>query len=186
MVNAHVTLRPRAVRRLALLAVAGSFLVTPSHAAAFPLPDRYAVPPIAETPECPPRSARGADFPLPTRAGVRRLVEEFVDSYNSGDLLRLEGLFAQKEDFRWYFVAGERTDDAKERETLLPYFARRHAMGDRLRLMKLDVARRVGWHGGYDFSVKLRRTSDEARARGVWHGKAAADCAIFTWSLGRD
>jgi hypothetical protein len=135
---------------------------------------------------CPARSERGAAFPPPTRAAVRDLIEEFVADYNAGDLAGLNGHFADEADFRWYFVDGERERDATERHTLLPYFAERHALDDRLRIVDLAIGRKVGWHGGFDFSARLNRRSAEDRARGMWHGKGAADCAMFVWSVGWD
>lgn len=135
---------------------------------------------------CPAREDRPEDYPAATRRSVADLVHRFVKAYNEGDLLVLEETFAQEQDFRWYFVQGERErEDAEARHTLLPYFAQRHVLNDRLRLSELAISRKRGWHGGYDFFVELRRQSDEPRARGVWHGKGAADCAIFTWSVGQ-
>ncbi|HEV2757656.1 MAG TPA: hypothetical protein VG318_17995 [Actinomycetota bacterium] len=121
-----------------------------------------------------------------TPASVTALVKDFVRAYNEGDLPRLEEIFAGEPDFRWYFVQGERVEDSAHRHTLLPYFAHRHVLDDRLRLTALSVSREPGWHGGFDFSVRLRRESDDVGARGTWHGKGAAGCAIFVWSIGKE
>ena len=164
-------------------AAAALVLLVPSPAEAFPLPEPSSH--FTQQSDCPARAERGDDFPAPTRRSVRALVREFVAAYNAGDLARLDATIAPEEDFEWYFVDGERFLDAHERSTLLPYFAQRHALGDRLRLIEVGVGREIGWHGGYDLSVRLRRSSADDGARGTWHGKAAADCAIFVWSLGR-
>jgi hypothetical protein len=163
----------RYVRLLALAALAA--VATPSHSVAFPLPE--------------PQTHAAQPEPVcvtPTRAGVRSLVREFVDAYNAGDVERLDALVAKEDDFQWYFVQGERQRDAHERTTLPAYFAQRHVMDDRLRLVELGVRRDAGWHGGYDFAMRLRRWSQDDAARGMWHGKGAADCAIFVWSLGKE
>lgn len=136
---------------------------------------------------CAAREDRPDDYPAVTRAGVVALVKDFIRAYNDGDFVRLEEVFSQEEDFLWYFVQGERErTDAERRQTLPPYFVQRHLLGDRLQVLKLSVRRERGWHGGYDFFIRLRRESDEARARGTWHGKGAADCAIFVWSIGKE
>jgi hypothetical protein len=157
--------------------------------AAYFLPVR-ATGPVAlsqPAPPCPPKDARPHEFPAVTRDDVIALVRDFVRAYNDGDLVRLEEVFSQEEDFQWYFVQGERVrEDAEQRRTLLPYFAQRHLLDDRLEVLKLSVRRERGWHGGYDFSIRLRRESVEARAQGLWHGKGAADCAIYAWSIGQE
>lgn len=177
MVKVRVNPRSLGPAVAALMLAASVF---PARAAA---PEAPAQPGIS----CPAREDRPDDYPAVTRAGVATLVKDFIRAYNDGDFVRLEEVFSQEEDFRWYFVQGERERaDAERRETLSAYFVQRHLLGDRLEVVKLSVRRERGWHGGYDFFIRLRRESDEARARGTWHGKGAADCAIFVWSIGKE
>ncbi|HEX2296421.1 MAG TPA: hypothetical protein VHN37_14080 [Actinomycetota bacterium] len=177
MVKARVTARFVGPATAALM-VAASIL--PARAAA---PVALAQPTLP----CPPKDERPDDYPAVTRAGVIALVKDFVRAYNDGDFVRLEEVFSQEEDFQWYFVQDERVrEDAKQRRTLPPYFVQRHLLGDRLEVLKLSVRRERSWHGGYDFFIRLRRDSDEARARGIWHGKGTADCAISVWSVGKE
>lgn len=183
MATGAVSRGRRAAGRAVVPALVVAVLVTPAHAAAFPLRDPGD---LGIATSCPPQAQRGDDFPAPTRRGVRTLIEDFVAAYNAGDLTALDGLFADEEDFNWYFVSGEREREAWSRNTLLSYFAQRHLLEDRLRVVELNLRPEIGWHGGYDFSVRLKRYSSEERARGWWHGKGAADCAITTWSVGSE
>lgn len=188
MVKDLVTRGGRGRRAAAALMVGAGLLSAPPAGGTVSLVERPAASlPAEQVLSCPAKDDRPEDHPAPTRASVRELVKDFVRAYNEGDFVRLEEVFAREQDFMWYFVQGERVKEkAKERHTLLPYFAERHLLNDRFRLLTLSVRREKGWHGGYDFFVRLRRDSDEQRARGAWHGKGAADCAIFVWSIGKE
>ena len=122
----------------------------------------------------------------PTSDDVARLVEDFVRAYNDGDAAAAEASFSADPDFEWYSVSRGRQQEftTYERSGLAPYFARRHEVNDRLNLLEVDVREERGWHGGYDFTFRLVRFSDQARAAGRYHGKGAADCTIFVWSMG--
>lgn len=93
---------------------------------------------------------------------VRSRLTAFVRAYNSGDLAELDRLFS-RERFVWYFATGpdRRLRGTKQnRETLVPYFRRRHASGERLAL------------GDYRFNGY-----DRSRERGhfQWGGRRRAD-----------
>lgn len=122
-----------------------------------------------------------------TAEGVSRLVKDFMRAYNVGDVAGLETVFSHEPEFEWYTVSRGRRQEvaAFNRVDLPPYFARRHLAGDHLKLLKLDVRDERGWHGGFDFSFRLVRSSDQRGAEGYYHGKGAAGCTIFVWSMGR-
>ncbi|HEX2295966.1 MAG TPA: hypothetical protein VHN37_11730 [Actinomycetota bacterium] len=144
--------------------------------------------PVRAKPLC-PAGRPGAPVASTTRAeDAARVVRDFVAAYNGGDADRLDELFSREPDFEWYTVSrGARQEvTAFDRERLHPYFARRHRAGDRLRLLDLDVREERGWHGGFDFSFRLVRSSGQRSAEGRYHGKGAADCTIFVWSMGRE
>lgn len=138
-------------------------------------------------PVCAPSRSVASVAGTTTSDDAARVVRDFVEAYNDGDLDRLDRLFSPEPDFEWYTVSrGAREEiTAYDREALSPYFARRHRAGDQLKLLHLDVKEERGWHGGFDFSFRLARSSDERRADGRYHGKGAADCTIFVWSMGR-
>lgn len=122
---------------------------------------------------------------------VRELVATFVDAFNAGDLAELDRLVAPADSFKWYTVdgpgrvPGERGATG-ERETLIPYFSRRHARGERL---ELRGTRFNGNTLGYgNFSYRLRRRADDLAAT-HYFGKGAAICTsgedmIIVWSMG--
>ena len=138
-----------------------------------------------------------------TRQGVAALVREFVTAYNDGDAQKLEEIWAQEPHFNWYFVQGERQEDAEDRSTLGAYFAARHAVGDTLVLRELSVKPKSE-DGSFGFGFSLTRRSNDPSARGRFHGKGSArgpgealgpelpdpnspsTCVLHVWSMGRD
>lgn len=143
--------------------------------------------PAAAQPVCLSRSV-GSVASTTTAEDAAGVVREFVAAYNDGDVDRLDELFAPEPDFEWYTVSrGAREEiTAYDRAALAPYFARRHSVGDHLKLLDLHVREARAWHGGFDFSFRLMRSSDQRGAEGRYHGKGAADCTIFVWSMGRE
>ena len=139
-----------------------------------------------QLPVCAPNRATAPAVSTTTSDDVARLVEDFVRAYNDGDAEAAEASFSADPDFEWYSVSrGQREEfTTYERSRLAPYFARRHEVGDRLKLLEVDVREERGWHGGYGFAFRLVRFSDQGRAAGRYHGKGAADCTIFVWSMG--
>lgn len=139
-----------------------------------------------------------------TRKAVARLVTAFVAAYNRGNVERLERIWAEEPHFEWYYVDREpQRTDSFDRSTLGAYFAARHQLGDRLHLLHLSV-QRERQDGMFGFAFRLRRDSDEKRARGGYHGKGSAigsdpllipqlpdpdgpaTCVLHVWSMGRD
>jgi ketosteroid isomerase-like protein len=113
------------------------------------------------------------------RREVARLVKEFVSAYNAGDLERLDGTFSQEPDFLGYYVVPERHHDkGEDRSTLVPYFERRHELGDRFRLETYWSEAERESDGSISFFVKVVRTSDERRAEGIYSGKGNAAASL--------
>jgi hypothetical protein len=129
-----------------------------------------------------------------TAVEVRELVVGFVQAFNRGDDDALNGLFAPEPSFRWYSTdaPGERLrSEAYNRASLIPYFARRHAAGERLRLTSFKfngnspgIAARYG-----NFEYGLVRSADDLPPTN-YYGKGASSCygdrpdLIFVWSMG--
>lgn len=125
-------------------------------------------------------------------AGARALVARFVRAYDAGDLAALDRLVARGPAFRWYSsnAPGTRVGAAAyRRDTLRGYFARRHAVGDRLTLVRLHLF----VSGGYaQFNFDARRRADDAFGGRTFStsGKGAAVCRdgklgpIAVFSLG--
>jgi len=117
---------------------------------------------------------------------VRDLVRRFVRAFNRGELAKLDRVFAREPRLKWYSTPppGARLRAAAYRRgTLIRYFDRRHARGERLRLLRLRVNSRIG-----DFEYRLVRRADDLDPT-VYDGKGAVDCfarprAIAVWSMG--
>jgi hypothetical protein len=131
------------------------------------------------------------------RAGCRTsqttaLVNRFLTAFNRGDRAVLNNqLWGGKVYFNWYAVTAEpalRIDpDARRRDTLMNYFAARHAAGERLVLMKLELNGVTG--GGYrNFEFHLLRSADDQPGgQMLYAGKGAASCLtgrLTTWVMG--
>lgn len=136
------------------------------------------------------------------RESVAALVRTFVRAYNRGDSQQLDQLWAPEPDFEWYSVSPDEReqDDAYDRETLLPYFVRRHQLNDHLHMKSLRVGPENDL-GHFGIAYRLHRQSNEQRGRGRYHGKAAAKqietlpsiddlsrsrCVLFVWSMGKE
>jgi len=101
-------------------------------------------------------------------------VAAFVESFNRGDVARLDGLFASSPGFEWYSsnAPGRRVQPAAtSRSTLGAYFARRHRAGDRLRLVQFDYNGATGLRYG-NFGLAFRRSAADFRG-GAWFDLAA-------------
>lgn len=128
--------------------------------------------------------------PKCSRFEVRALIRDFIEAYNRGDVAYLDQIWAQEPRFFWYFVDTDllrRGPLSQDRASLGLYFTERSAHADQLRLRDLSIAWERGWHGAWDITFKLVRTSDEAGAVGRYHGKAAATCQrLHAWAMGRE
>jgi hypothetical protein len=147
---------------------------------------RHGVPTVAGVP--PP-----AEPPKPCTADeVETLVLRFLDAFNSGDLRTLDSVFAKEPDFEWYSTdaPGRRSNaSAYDRSSLVPYFADRHAHGERLVLRSFRFnGNSTTPYGNFEYS--LTRSARDLEAT-PYHGKGAAFCyrnrsdVIFVWSMGR-
>jgi hypothetical protein len=127
-------------------------------------------------------------------AGSRQLVASFIASFNSGDALQLDRLFAGPGHglFEWYSTdaPGERINDvAKDRSSLMAYFAKRHSHHERLELRYFHFIGNQGTLGGFEF--ELIRSADDGLASTPYGGKGAFDCEqspirLVVWSMARE
>jgi hypothetical protein len=116
-------------------------------------------------------------------AEIRVALASFVDAHNRGDSGRLDSLFAEEPEFEWYSTSspGERLgQEARRRRTLIRYFRRRHAAGDRFDLRSFGFNGNSAGHGGgyRNFEMRMRRRVEGYR-QGEWFrswGKGAAVC----------
>jgi pimeloyl-ACP methyl ester carboxylesterase len=124
-------------------------------------------------------------------ATARSTVSAFVAAFNKGQPSTLGGLFARaNEGFQWYAVnadVGPRLSDAaKNRATLLRYFADRHRHSERLVLQRFTY---VGYSlGKAQFTFRLTRSADDLTPAAVYEGKGAVNCwghgGIAVWAMG--
>jgi hypothetical protein len=132
------------------------------------------------------REPTGSPSQLPSPAGevcaqqIRPLVAEFIDGYNAGQLGLADRFFAPAPRFEWYSERPLRqSPSAFDRSTLETYLRQRHADGDRLTLVGLQV-HFVGGGAGH-FSFVLDRGGTQLQSKGV------LDCVsgkFFVWSIG--
>jgi hypothetical protein len=122
---------------------------------------------------------------------ARTTVTQFVAAFNRGQPQKLQRLFARDNDgFQWYAVnagPGLRTSDAaKNRATLLRYFAERHRHSERLVLQRFTYK---GYSlGKAGFTFDLVRSADDLTSEAVYSGKGAINCwghgGISVWAMG--
>jgi hypothetical protein len=119
---------------------------------------------------------------------LARRIAAFFDAFNRGDPAAARFTDPSR---GWYSVTDGRPRRhfvSSTREGLLPYFARRHRHGERLRLEQVDVSYGRGFgHIAY----RIDRRADDLRRLGITsttaHGKGAVDCEtgeIVVWSMG--
>jgi hypothetical protein len=120
------------------------------------------------------------------------LVPRWIDAYNTGDMRRLDRIFAPAGVFVWYSspAPGVRLRAAaKDRSTLLPYFLDRHRAGDRLRIVywKFNSRRARDDEGGFEFTLRRRARDYRGGRSFTLQGKGSVACArrqISVVSLG--
>jgi hypothetical protein len=104
-------------------------------------------------------------------------VRAFVASFDSGSFAELDNLFADEPAFQWYSTPspGRRFGaSAKNRSTLIPYFRRRRAAGDRFRLIHFHWnGRSAHWS---NFDVELLRRGLGGNSWFEVPGKGATVC----------
>lgn len=150
---------------------------------------RHGVP--TEVPAPPPEPEQSK---LCTGDEVETLVLRFLEAFNRGDLSGLDDVFAQEPEFEWYSTGapGERlTPVANDRPSLLPYFAGRHAVAERLALSSFRFNGNSASRAPYgNFEYDLTRSAEDLEPT-AYRGKGAAFCyrdrsdIIFVWSMGR-
>jgi hypothetical protein len=122
---------------------------------------------------------------------ARSTLAAFVAAFNNGQPSTLGGLFARaNEGFQWYAVnadiAPRLNDAAKNRATLLRYFADRHRHSERLLLQRFTY---VGYSlGKAGFTFRLLRSADDLTPPAIYDGKGAINCwghgGISVWAMG--
>jgi len=121
---------------------------------------------------------------------IRATLVSFTAALDDGDLDALDELFAEKPDFQWYSTDGRIGAAAKRRDTLIAYFRRRHARGERLRLAGFRFTGNSPHHGNFEMLMGRRLPGV---AGGAWlpvPGKGAATChegetRLIVMSFGR-
>jgi hypothetical protein len=103
-----------------------------------------------------------------------------------------DAVFAPEPEFEWYSTdaPGERfASSAYDRASLVPYFARRHALGERLTLRSFRFnGNSTMPYGHFEYSLTRRAEDLEPTP---YDGKGAAFCyrnrsdVIFVWSMSR-
>lgn len=121
--------------------------------------------PPAETAPCAQTQARNA-------------VGSFVGGFNQGRYAKLDALFAPAPLFQWFSSPGPGVrlgQAARERGTLVPYFRRRHAVEDELRLMAFHWTGKAARWSNFWFEM-LRRVP--GHRDGSWFGLTGKGAAI--------
>jgi hypothetical protein len=121
-------------------------------------------------------------------AEVRGLVGAFVDAYNRGDVRALDRMFAGPDLFQWYSSgppAPRVRADARNRATLMGYFAERHAAREHLELLDFRFNGNSAVFG--DFEYQLTRSGTDLEPSRVV-GKGSVVCnqrprRIAVWSM---
>lgn len=130
--------------------------------------------------------SRGCD-PAQTSA----LVNRFLAAFNRGDQATLNNVvWSGRLYFNWYAVTsgpGVRVDpEARRRDTLMRYFAERHAAGERLVLAGLKLnGVTSGAYRNFEFHL-LRSADDLPGGQVTYAGKGASSCAtgrLITWVM---
>jgi hypothetical protein len=141
-----------------------------------------AEPVTSERPIVVTQSVRLADPDCSPRR-IAAVFRSFTTAFNRGDIRAVVRRFASGS-FEWYTVseAGRQTARVFRRTNLFGYFRARHAAGERMRLLMLDVSNEIG-HVGSSL-VLLRPASDLAAGVGgtarLAEGKADVNCRTGT------
>jgi hypothetical protein len=158
--------------------------------AAFLLVGRRAAPALADRARAVLDTLRVSETSGCTADATRAVVRAFVQGYNTGDVARVDRLWAPEPRFMWFSTRGPGArlgPRAYNRATLAAYFRTRVKVHEKIRLVNLRA--------GYDpnrnivnFSGKLVRSADDLRPTPVHDFKGAADCAsgrpsLIVWSM---
>ncbi len=115
----------------------------------------------------------------------------FLAAFGKGSVDKLDKLVSSS-GFGWWSTdsPGERIDpDARDRSTLMAYFAKRHAQHEQLLLKSFSFTGRSGNFGNFAFT--LTRSADDGAPRVPYVGKGATDCSskpltLAVWSMARN
>ena len=133
----------------------------------------------APTTLSPSAAATFAD-PCQSESVLRAEIEAFLADYNAGRAGLADRFFATGADFQWYSETPVRLGaPAYDRPTLEQYLLQRHAEGDHLTLVSLQVNSKRGDIGNFGFV--LRRGDQDLQSKG------AIDCVtakFIVWSIG--
>jgi hypothetical protein len=129
-------------------------------------------------------AARAASPATPERlcspAQTTALIDRFVAAFNAGDRPALNNsIWGGKLYFKWYTVLAEpgfrSQPEAGRRDSLMDYFAARHAAGEQLALTKVKINGRDIGNRGFEFQL-LRSADDLPGGRVPYYGKATSSC----------
>ena len=118
-------------------------------------------------------------------------INRFIAAFNHGDRAALNNqIWGGKLYFKWYSVTAEpgaRVDpDARRRDTLMTYFAIRHAAGEQLLLTSLRLnGMTADAYRNFEFHL-LRSANDQPAGPLRYQGKGATSCAtgrLITWVM---
>jgi hypothetical protein len=117
---------------------------------------------------------------LCTPVQTTALINRFAAAFNAGDRHALNNtIWGGKLYFKWYTVLAEpgfRTQpEASRRDTLMDYFAARHAAGEQLTLTSV----KINWRdiGNRNFEFHLVRSANDLPGGSVaYDGKGASTC----------
>jgi hypothetical protein len=108
------------------------------------------------------------------------LINRFVAAFNAGDRRALNNtIWGGKLYFKWYTVLAEpgfrSQPEAGRRDTLMDYFAARHAAGEQLTLTSVKInGRNIGTRG-FEFHL-VRGANDLPGGSVAYDGKGASSC----------
>jgi hypothetical protein len=126
-----------------------------------------------------PQSAGSAPPTGPSHCGsadVRSALVSFATALNQGDFLALDRLFAEKPDFQWYVTDGRIGAASKRRDTLIPYFRRRHRRGEQLALHRFQFVGNSPHWGNFQMTMRRQLPGVRGERFALAPGKGAAVC----------
>jgi hypothetical protein len=117
---------------------------------------------------------------LCTPTQTTALINRFVTAFNAGDRYGLNNIiWGGKLYFKWYTVLAEpgfrSQPEASRRDTLMDYFAARHAVGERLTLTNVKINWRDIGNRNFEFHL-VRSANDLPGGQVPYNGKGSSSC----------
>jgi hypothetical protein len=117
---------------------------------------------------------------LRTPTQTTALINRFVTAFNAGDRYGLNNIiWGGKLYFKWYTVLAEpgfrSQPEASRRDTLMDYFAARHAAGERLTLTNVKINWRDIGNRNFEFHL-VRSANDLPGGQVPYNGKGSSSC----------